>query len=135
MSDALTHSVLVVEDDTLGSVALTGLLESWGCVVTVASDALSACALLQGMPPPGLILSDYRLRGTHNGIDAIRMLRDAAHMPIPACLISGDTEMDVAERARAAQLPLLRKPVQPAKLRNLARRLRADAASPAEKTL
>jgi signal transduction histidine kinase len=124
--------VLVVEDDTLGSVALTGLLESWGCVVTVASDALGACAHLQTLPAPSLILSDYRLRGSYNGIEAIAMVRATARWPLPAFLISGDTDVEVAQQARAARLTLLRKPVQPAKLRSLIRRLKANQPEPLE---
>jgi signal transduction histidine kinase/ActR/RegA family two-component response regulator len=124
--------VLVIEDDTLSSVALTGLLESWGCGVTVASDALGACALLQTGHRPDLVLSDYRLRGNHNGIEAIATVRAVARRPIPACLISGDTDVDVAYRARAAKLALLRKPVQPAKLRSLIRRLKVEVSEPPE---
>jgi CheY-like chemotaxis protein len=115
--------VLLIEDDALGADALKGLLESWGCRVTVASDAEMACGHLQRMPPPDFIVSDYRLPGVHSGIDAIRMLREASGLPIAACLISGDIEAEVRQRAVAAGLVLLRKPVQPAKLRSSLRHL------------
>jgi CheY-like chemotaxis protein len=115
-------SVLLIEDDDLGSMALKNLLASWGCRVSVAGDAQMALAHLQHSPAPDYIVSDYRLRGIYNGIDAIRLLRESSGQAIAACLISGDTEMDLRQKAQAAGLVLLQKPVPPAKLRNMLRR-------------
>jgi hypothetical protein len=42
---------------------------------------------------------------------------------IPACLMSGDTDGELMQAARDAGLTLLHKPVRPAKLRALLRRL------------
>lgn len=114
--------VLLIEDDILGSQALQGLLTSWGCQVSVAGDAQMALDQLRHGPAPDYIVSDYRLRGVHNGIDAIRLVRELCGQALAACLISGDTEMDLRQKARAAGLVLLQKPVQPAKLRSLLRR-------------
>ena len=113
--------VLLIEDDDLGSLALQGLLASWGCRVTVAGDAHMALDQLQHRPRPDYIVSDYRLRGVHNGIDAIRLLRESSGHDIAACLISGDTETGLRQKALAAGLVLLQKPVQPAKLRSMLR--------------
>jgi len=115
--------VLLVEDDALGSRALQGLLIAWGCQVSVAGDAEMACELVRQGPSPNYVVSDYRLRGAHNGIDAIRLLRELSGQDIAACLISGDTEMDLRQKAQAAGLVLLQKPVPPAKLRSLLRRV------------
>ena len=57
----------------MGNAALEGLLTSRGCRVTVAGDPQTACELLKQMPTPDLIVSDYRLRGLQNGIDAARL--------------------------------------------------------------
>lgn len=114
-------NVLVIEDDPLGSEALQGLLESWGCRVTVSDQAQAACALACQGAAPDCIVSDYRLRGTHNGIDTIKMLRIACQADISACLISGDTDADVRTQAQEAGLVLLQKPVRPAKLRSVLR--------------
>ncbi|MDD2881778.1 MAG: hybrid sensor histidine kinase/response regulator [Rhodoferax sp.] len=113
--------VLLVEDDVLGGAALTGLLESWGCHVTVTDTALGACALARLAPPPDMIVSDFRLRGPDNGIEAVRMVRDALGFDVAACLISGDTAQAVREQVQAAGLVLLQKPVRPAKLRSVLR--------------
>jgi len=114
--------VLLIEDDKLGRTALRSLLESWGCSVTVAVNADSACSALKSGARVQFIVSDYRLPGVHNGIDAIRLLRELSGSDLAACLISGDTDATVNELASAAQLVLLKKPLQPAKLRNLLRR-------------
>lgn len=118
----LTHlHILLIEDDVLGSVALEGLLQSWGCRVSVADSAHQACKLLARGAPPDFIVSDYRLRGVENGIDAVRMLRARAGNDIAACVISGDTDTQVRQHTQAAGLVLLQKPVRPAKLRSILR--------------
>lgn len=113
--------VLLVEDDALGGAALKGLLESWGCQVTMAETALGACELACHVARPDVIVSDFRLPGQNNGIDAVRMVREALGFDVAACLISGDTAETVREQVRAAGLVLLQKPVRPAKLRNVLR--------------
>lgn len=114
--------VLLVEDDPLGSTALQGLLQAWACRVTVATDALAACAAMQAGELPDFIVCDYRLPGPHNGIETVRLLREQAGRPLAACLISGDTDTTLPQQAHAAGLVLLKKPVPPAKLRSLLRR-------------
>jgi len=52
-------------------------------------------------------------------------LRQQLARPVPACLISADTDPALPQAARAAQLTLLHKPVRPAKLRSLLNRLLA----------
>jgi len=120
-SDLAGLHVLLIEDDALGGVALTGLLESWGCLVTSAVDAQGACALVNRAHPPAFVLSDYRLPGVCNGIDAIRLLRQTLGQQLPACVISGDTDVGVRQQVHDAGLVLLQKPVRPAKLRSLLR--------------
>ena len=126
--------ILVVEDDALGRAALEGLLSSWGCQVTVAGDAQTACELLKQRPTPDFIVSDYRLRGLQNGIDAVRLLREVSGQPIAACLISEDTDVEVRRQTQAAGLLLLQKPVRPAKLRSLRRHFVQTRSSPADET-
>ncbi len=120
-------SILVVEDDVLAREALVSLLHSWGCVALEA-DALAA-ALAQVRPDavPDAIVSDYRLPNGENGIDVIQRLRAQAQAPIPACLISGDTDPHLMQLAKDAGLSLLHKPVRPAKLRSVLRHLTASS--------
>jgi len=72
---------------------------------------------------PQLIISDYRLPDGMDGIAGVRMLRTLMGRRVPACLMSGDTDPALMHAAQDASLTLLHKPVRPAKLRSLLRRL------------
>lgn len=115
--------VLVIEDDALAREALVSLLASWGSVVVQAEGLATAQWPLKHGLVPDLIISDYRLLDGENGMDTVRQLRAAAGRPIAACLMSGDTDPNLIKAARDAGLTLLHKPVRPAKLRSLIRRL------------
>jgi signal transduction histidine kinase/CheY-like chemotaxis protein len=115
--------VFLIEDDALGSQALQGLLESWGCQVTVADSAAAACDLLEHGESPDFVMSDYRLRGGRDGVETISLLRQATGADLPACVISGDTDIVVRDRVLAAGLVLLQKPVRAGKLRSVIRRV------------
>jgi CheY-like chemotaxis protein len=125
--------VLLIEDDALGRAGLAALLTSWGCRVTETDGAKAACESYRPDQAPEIIISDFRLGGGINGIEAIDRLRSVAGMPIAAFLISGDTDAQLRQQAQAAELSLQQKPVRPAKLRNLIRHLappRPPAPSP-----
>lgn len=119
--------VLVIEDDQLVREALMSLLTSWRVEVAVAEGLAMALALLKSGAAPDVIVADYRLRDGENGIEVIHQLRAMAGQPIPACLISGDADATLMQAAAAASLTLLQKPVRPAKLRSLLRRLTRSA--------
>lgn len=127
IDDLAGLGVLVIEDDKLAAQALSTLLESWGCQVTEVDGLDGALARLAQGVVPDVIVSDYRLRAGENGIETVARLRAAAGRHIPACLMSGDTQADVMQMARESDLILLHKPVRPAKLRSLIRRLRQEA--------
>lgn len=115
--------VMLIEDDELGRVGLAGLLTSWGCRVTQAQGAIEAFELYRSDQGPDIIISDFRLGGGINGIEAVARLRTIAGRPIKACLISGDTDAGLKDQAQAVGLVLLPKPVRPAKMRSLLRHL------------
>jgi signal transduction histidine kinase/ActR/RegA family two-component response regulator len=125
-SDGLLATVLVIEDDDMVRQALVGLLQSWGMTVTEACDLQSAQRWIEQGLVPSLIISDYRLNGTLNGILVVARLRQQLCSAVPACLISGDIDPALIQAAQQAQLTLLHKPVRPAKLRNLLRHLLTD---------
>lgn len=116
-------NVLVIEDDPLARDGLVSLLESWGMLVHVAEGLSDALWHLKNGVVPALIVSDYRLRDGENGLDVVCQLRVIAGRPIQACLLSGNTDPGLMDAARDAGLTLLHKPVRPAKLRSLVRRL------------
>lgn len=120
-------TVLLVEDDALSRQALGGLLASWGARVVEADGLPMALERLGAERHPDVIISDYRLRDGDTGLGVVQRLRLAAGRQIPACLISGDTDPGLMLSAREAGLTLLHKPVRPAKLRSLLRRLTSQA--------
>lgn len=109
--------VLVVEDDELVRRGTAGLLASWGCTVTEAGSLVqvrSSCAEL----PFDLVVCDYRLPdGT--GLDLADCLAEHHHDQTAFVLISGDTSPEVLRQVADKGLPLLHKPVRPAKLRSM----------------
>ena len=114
--------IWLIEDNKLGGEALHGLLQAWGCQATLFEDAEQAQQAALCGEVPDFIISDYRLRDKQTGIGAIQALREQLQRNVPACLITGDLEEDVKHQAHRAGLVLLKKPLQPAKLRSLLRR-------------
>lgn len=123
LDDVRGLRVLVVEDDRQSAQALRGLLDSWGCTVALVEGLQGAMTTVEGGFEPDLILSDFRLRAGETGLQSLQSLRAALARPVPACLMSGDTDTELIQACREAGLPLLHKPVRPAKLRTLMRRL------------
>ena len=69
---------------------------------------------------PDLIVADLRLARGMTGVDAIARLRDELGEPVPALIVTGDTGPVAAQLVRAARLPMLAKPVDPAALEDAA---------------
>ncbi len=115
--------IAILDDDPLALESLYSLLCAWGCDVTAASMPSALMDVLAGGPMPDIVITDYRLQEHQTGLDVIGSLRHAFGHRLQAILISGDTAAEPAERARAAGIPLLHKPVRPAKLRALVQRM------------
>ena len=119
--------VLVLEDDDFARDALSSLLHSWGCKVLPCATSEEALQTLDRHGGVDFLLSDYRLADGDQGIDAIARLRECVGRKVPACLMSGDTDSALMQAAKEAGLPLLHKPVRPAKLRSVLRRILMSA--------
>jgi CheY-like chemotaxis protein/anti-sigma regulatory factor (Ser/Thr protein kinase) len=115
--------ILLIEDNDNAREAVRQLLQAWGCEVAVAKTLVAAQAQLQVWGVPEVILSDFHLGAAENGIECIAALRAMAGSEVPACLMSGDTDDAFLQAVKTAELPLLHKPVRPAKLRSLLRRM------------
>jgi PAS domain S-box-containing protein len=118
--------VAVVDDDQTARAATQSLLESWGSRVIAAasgSELLHRCAAAG--QPPRLAICDYRLLDGETGITVAAALRARYGAELPCVLISGDTNDELTRDAAEHHLPLLHKPVRPAKLRTLLQRMLA----------
>ena len=110
--------IVVIDDDPLVLDGMRSLIRSWGCGVVTGDNESAVLAGLVGCgSPPDAIISDYRLRNGKTGIEAIARLREAVAAPIPAFLMSGDTDLEVVRQAEENGFALLHKPVEPAALR------------------
>lgn len=106
--------VLVIDDDVDILQATQRLLKHWQTKAVVAMDPEQAINILNNRDlVPDLIMADFRLRGSLNGIDAISQIRDEFNADIHAILITGDTSPDRLRLAHSAGLPILHKPVEP----------------------
>lgn len=110
--------VLVVDDDQAALESIVALLGSWGLTPIPAESGEQALDRLRNEIAPSLIVCDYRLPQI-SGIDVVRTLRARMESEVPAMLISGDTGAEAVAAMQASGLPVMYKPVRPAKLRAL----------------
>jgi len=104
-------SVLVVEDETSVRSSLARLLKTRGIeaiVVATANDALARISRQEIRPD--LLICDYNLRGSANGVDTINALRAALASNIPAIVMTGDIRSEVVDRVAAHGIAVLIKP-------------------------
>ena len=122
-------TVVVIDDVPLVLEGMGSLLRNWGFRVVAAKSYDQALVqLVKQNERPDLIVSDYHLPDGRSGIEVIQQIRDVFGTPIPAFLVSGDTDPELLRRAHAKGYLLLHKPVSPMRLRVVLNRLlRPDA--------
>ena len=112
--------VLVIDDEGAVQEGMSALLRKWQCeVLTAGSGREMLQQLVSVQRLPDLIICDYRLRAGENGIEVIELLRNEFNVDIPSLLVTGDTAPDRLRDAEASGLPILHKPLNPARLRTL----------------
>ncbi|MBP8902069.1 MAG: hybrid sensor histidine kinase/response regulator [Thiobacillaceae bacterium] len=115
----LEHAlVAVIDDDEAILEAMAEVFDHWGVGLAAGVDAEQVRDELVALGrAPDIILCDYRLRSGHTGIEAVHLLRQAFGADIAAALLTGDTAPDTIQAIDASGLPVLHKPLKPAKLR------------------
>lgn len=111
----LPLTVLIIDDDDEVREAMQTLFTTWGCTCLV-TDGIAGALQITQQQTPDIILSDYRLRQSTTGADAIHQVRHQLQATIPALLITGDTSPQRLQEALATGIPLLHKPVSAARL-------------------
>ena len=111
--------VLVVDDDPEVREAIALLLRHWDVAVDVVPDAAAALARILVDAGYTMILTDYRLPGALTGLELVAQMVELAGKPLNACIVTGDLDPAVIAAAAARGIPLIHKPVQPARLRAL----------------
>ncbi|KZY96389.1 hypothetical protein A3746_23005 [Oleibacter sp. HI0075] len=100
---------------------MKALLSSWGCDIFAAQNEIDA----EDIPfKPDIMLADFQLDGDVTGLDVMSRLREKfGDIEIPGILITADPRSQVAEKAKQDGYQFLGKPVRPASLRALMRRI------------
>jgi PAS domain S-box-containing protein len=128
-SISFAGTVLVIEDETSVRSALNRLLKLRGIgssIVATGNDALTLVA--QGMRPD-LILSDYNLRGSMNGVETIKALRSALAWNVPGIVMTGDIQSKTIEAIAAQDVSVVIKPFLAEELLQLMARLQGSSVS------
>ncbi|MEW5769203.1 MAG: hybrid sensor histidine kinase/response regulator [Pseudomonadota bacterium] len=114
----LEHALVAfIDDDETILEAMVEVFDHWGVALAAGEDAEQVRRELEELGrQPDLIICDYRLREGRTGIEAIALLQEAFG-PVPAVLLTGDTASDTIQTINQAGLPVLHKPLKPAKLR------------------
>lgn len=115
-------NVLVIEDDALVRKSTQGILESWGCRVSLASS-FNELKQVQQDSSFDLVICDYRLPDG-DGIQIKNWIGEHFKSKPIFILITGDISPEILLRVRESNIDLLHKPVRPAKLRSLIQYLR-----------
>jgi len=121
-TDQEVSTILCIDDDPTVLDAMEILVEGWGYNI-IAADSLAAAQekLAASEQKPCLLIVDYRLGDTGNGIEALVALRETLGQSAVAALVTGDTDTSLMEEAKKCGAILLHKPIKPAQLHQLIR--------------
>jgi PAS domain S-box-containing protein len=110
-NDAFLGSVLAIEDEASVRSALGRLLKMRRVEATIVSTATEALNLVRerGLRPD-VLLCDYNLRGSPDGVETIGNLRAALGWNVPAIVMTGDTRSQTVDSISAQGVSVLIKP-------------------------
>src|SRR5581483_5577191 len=118
-------TVILIDDERTIREATRELLRPMHVNVLLAGTIAEAVALARDSGEQiEMILSDWRLRGQENGVEAVRAVRAGCGEATPAVLITGDTSPELLKLAHESGLVVLHKPLQPRQLVRLIKHLR-----------
>ncbi len=103
------------------------ILHDWGCHVLSAANIEDAITQIDVHNPPDILITDYRISEEITGLQAIKTLQNLLNKPVPAVIITGDTDPELLKHVKKHGYPLLHKPVEPAILRNVLNRVLSES--------
>ena len=110
-NDAVLGHVLAIEDEASVRSALGRLLKAKGVDATIVATATEALTLIREQDLcPDMLLCDYNLNGSPNGIETIKHLRAALGRSVPAAVMTGDTRTQTVNSISAQDIAVLIKP-------------------------
>jgi CheY-like chemotaxis protein len=93
-------------------------------IVATGNDALTL--VTEGIRPD-LVLSDYNLRGSMNGVESIKALRSALAWNVPAIVMTGDIKSITLEAIASQDVSVVIKPFSAEELLQLMTRLQRSS--------
>jgi PAS domain S-box-containing protein len=110
-NDAFLGSVLVIEDEASVRSALGRLMKTRGVDATFVATAAEAFTIVRGQGlRPDVLLCDYNLRGSSDGLETIRRLQAALGRNVRAVIMTGDTRTVTVDLISAQGVSVLIKP-------------------------
>jgi CheY-like chemotaxis protein len=108
---AFPGKVLAIEDEASVRSALRRFFKARGVEATIVATATEALTLVreQGLRPD-VLLCDYNLRGSPDGVETTRHLRTALGRNVPAVVMTGDTRSQTMVSISAQGVSVLIKP-------------------------
>lgn len=122
-ASAAEGAVLVIDNDETILDGMRALLSNWGLKVVTATGPDREEALAAVRKGLALLIADYHLEDDLTGDVAVARVRAQHPGDLPAVIVTADRSEEVKARLGALDLPVLTKPVKPAQLRALLRRL------------
>jgi signal transduction histidine kinase/integral membrane sensor domain MASE1/CheY-like chemotaxis protein len=122
-------TVLVIEDETSVRSALNRLLKLRGIGSFIVATGNDALALVAKGIRPDLVLSDYNLRGSLNGVESIKAVRSALAWNVPAIVMTGDIQTKTIEAIASHDVSVVIKPFAAEELLQLMTRLQGASDS------
>lgn len=115
---------LVIENDADALLAMTEILERWGGSVLAARSSEEGMRQIEEIGLlPDIVLADYQLDNGDTGLEFLSRLaaQQSAQQSaqVPAVLVSANREDSLFEECRARGVPVVTKPVDPARLRTV----------------
>jgi PAS domain S-box-containing protein len=111
LDDAFQGCVLIIEDEASVRSALGRLLKARAVDATIVATATEALTLVrQQRLRPDVLLCDYNLRGSPDGVETIRHLRAALGENVPAVVMTGDVRSQTTLSISVQGVSVLIKP-------------------------
>jgi PAS domain S-box-containing protein len=107
----LVCNVLVIEDEPSVRTSIIRIMKLYGIKATVVATGDEALTWVRQQHfRPDLVLSDYNLRGTIDGVQSIEALRAFLGWNVPSIVMTGDIRSDTVNAIAADDISVLIKP-------------------------
>jgi PAS domain S-box-containing protein len=121
-------NVLIIEDELSVRTSIIRVMKLYGIKATVVATGDDALAWVRQQAfRPDLVLSDFNLRGTIDGVQSIRALRALLGWNVPAMVMTGDIRTDTVNAIAADDISVL---IKPFSVNDLLQKMKAISSRP-----